>query len=189
MKLSNLKIIRQDLIDDKAMWEKRIIALRDKLGLHATDFSNEIVDGGMVCNTQEDVILAICDMEKEVECDRKQIEAIDERIKAFANKVEQEKIYGEFNYECAYCGSKHNLLLEHIVSQRKYAESNPELVDLIHNCIIACENCNESKGKIGITDWYNEKLPFFTKERLIKIKKHWNMYMPNAETLNKIKIA
>lgn len=107
----------------------------------------------------------------------------------FANKTEKEKIYREFNYECAYCGSKNNLVVEHLKSQVKYSEEHPERVDLIHNCVIACDVCNGLKKKQNVKEWYIPSLSFYSEDRKNKIKKHWSMYLPNAETLNKIKIA
>lgn len=95
----------------------------------------------------------------------------------FANSVEQSKIWQEFNHQCAYCGSNENLVIEHINPQRKYAQESPDKVDLIGNCTIACPRCNEAKNDtMPFTDWYNNSLPYFSKQRLDKILKHMKKY-------------
>lgn len=49
--------------------------------------------------------------------------------------------------KCAYCGSTENLSQDHIVPKREchYAE--------IHNIVMACRNCNSSKGDKDLIEW------------------------------------
>ena len=82
----------------------------------------------------------------------------------------------EFNYECAYCGSKENLNMEHLIPQRKCAAEYPEITDLQENLIVNCQNCNMSRNDTTpIQNWY-KKQPFYTEERFNKIIEHWEKY-------------
>tara|TARA_B100000900_G_scaffold405907_2_gene416147 strand:- start:244 stop:612 length:369 start_codon:yes stop_codon:yes gene_type:complete len=50
--------------------------------------------------------------------------------------------------ECAYCGSKENLTIDHIVPQAKGGNNH------ITNVLCACEKCNKSKAHYEWEDWY-----------------------------------
>lgn len=74
-----------------------------------------------------------------------------------------------FNFRCAYCGktweqnkkeTKKDLHKEHVV--------HDGAIDL-SNCVPACRNCNSYKWQFPLDQWYNERNPVFSKERLEKI--------------------
>jgi hypothetical protein len=80
MELQKLYKDKQELQRDKNMYDKRINALQDTLGVKAINYSSERVQGGMVRNSQEDAILQIADLQTLAHGIQKQIDAIDERI-------------------------------------------------------------------------------------------------------------
>jgi|TARA_Y100000310_G_C20581854_1_gene763421 hypothetical protein len=53
--------------------------------------------------------------------------------------------------ECAYCGNKSGLTLDHIFPKKiiKWESSD--------NIIFACKKCNSSKGKKDLLEWYHGK--------------------------------
>ena len=68
----------------------------------------------------------------------------------------------EFNYECAYCGNKENLTIDHIVAISKGG------YNCIFNIVPACHRCNSSKQATDVVVWYTAR-EFYDKHRLIKI--------------------
>lgn len=60
--------------------------------------------------------------------------------------------------ECAYCGSKENLTLDHIIPQSKGGS------DHLTNVLCACESCNRSKAHFDWEQWYL-KQDFFEQKR------------------------
>lgn len=95
----------------------------------------------------------------------------------FSNDVEIPRLYKEFNNECAYCGSVDNLVIEHINPQVKYSAIDPTKVDLVGNCIIACQCCNKAKNDtMPYKHWYNSDLPFYRLWREKKIDEHQRIY-------------
>jgi hypothetical protein len=64
--------------------------------------------------------------------------------------------------ECAYCGSKENLTLDHIIPKINGGK------DKITNMLCACHSCNQSKGHQMWSKWYLQQT-FFTTERLSDI--------------------
>lgn len=75
--------------------------------------------------------------------------------------------------ECAYCGSKENLTLDHITPRSKGGR------DRITNVVCACHSCNQSKGLEKWHDWYL-KQSFFTTERLSDIIE-WQKQLPEKQ--------
>jgi len=95
------------------------------------------------------------------------------RYKNVKAKV-KEAIKSEFNYCCAYCGSKSKrLTLDHVV-----ASSQGGLNSWL-NLVPACAKCNSSKGSKNLIDWYTVLLPCYSKERLQRIL---NRYSAKSET-------
>ena len=80
MELQKLYNDKHELQCDKTMWEKRKQAIQDKVGVKATNYSGDRVQGGVARNSQEEAILIMCDMDREISCIDKQLEAIIERI-------------------------------------------------------------------------------------------------------------
>jgi hypothetical protein len=64
--------------------------------------------------------------------------------------------------ECAYCGSKENLTLDHIIPKINGGR------DKITNVLCACHSCNQSKGHKMWSEWYLQQT-FFTTDRLSDI--------------------
>lgn len=88
-----------------------------------------------------------------------------------ANEIEWEKILKEWDHSCAYCGEHYDYLeREHVMPK-----SNPDSTDMICNIVPACSKCNRSKGIENVVDWY-ESQDFYSKDRLDKIKSHWDKY-------------
>lgn len=95
----------------------------------------------------------------------------------FSNDVEIPKLYKEFNNECAYCGRTDNLVIEHINPQVKMSAIDPSKVDIIGNCVIACQCCNKAKNDtMPYKHWYNSDLPSYRQWREKKIDEHINDY-------------
>ena len=69
-----------------------------------------------------------------------------------------------FDYSCAYCGSKHNLTVEHIIAVSKGG------YNYIFNIVPACSSCNCSKSDREIVEWYTSK-PYYSEDRLLDIHK------------------
>lgn len=69
-----------------------------------------------------------------------------------------------FEYECAYCGCKTNLTVDHVLPVSK------DGTNYIYNLIPACGHCNSSKCDHDIVEWYS-KQSFYTEQRLLKIHK------------------
>jgi 5-methylcytosine-specific restriction endonuclease McrA len=69
-----------------------------------------------------------------------------------------------YNGECAYCGSKVNLTLDHFIPLTKGGS------DVQGNLLPACLSCNSGKRDRDVIEWY-KKQPFFDKKRLKQILK------------------
>lgn len=75
-----------------------------------------------------------------------------------------EDILNLFNGECAYCGSKVKLTLDHFIPITKGGS------DVQGNLLPACGSCNSKKHNYDAIEWY-KKQPFFDKKRLKQILK------------------
>lgn len=73
-------------------------------------------------------------------------------------------IVEQFNHSCAYCGTKHNLTMDHIVPISKGGKTTP------NNVIPACSSCNSSKQAEDVVEWYTKQV-FYNKDRLESIIK------------------
>lgn len=89
----------------------------------------------------------------------------------------KEAIKLEFNYRCAYCGSKSKrLTLDHVLAESKGG------TDLWSNLVPACTKCNFSKGSKHLNDWYIVSLPCYSEERLQRILNRYTVHsgaLPN----------
>jgi DNA-directed RNA polymerase subunit RPC12/RpoP len=82
----------------------------------------------------------------------------------------KEAIKSEFNYRCAYCGSKSKrLTLDHVIA------SSQGGINSWVNLVPACAKCNSSKGSKNLTDWYTVSLPCYSEERLQRILNRYNV--------------
>ena len=59
---------------------------------------------------------------------------------AEAKRLWRSNIKEEWGHECAYCGSTHQLTIDHIVPRAKGG------TDFTKNCLCACHSCNQSKS-------------------------------------------
>lgn len=75
--------------------------------------------------------------------------------------------------ECAYCGSKENLTIDHIVPRSKGGNNH------ITNVLCACEKCNKSKAHYEWEDWYFRQ-EFFEYTRHKKINS-WMTQLSESE--------
>jgi len=77
---------------------------------------------------------------------------------ADAKRLWKRNIKEHWNNQCAYCGSKEELTLDHI-HPRTHGGS-----DVSQNVLCACRLCNASKGHRDWKDWYYEQ-DFFSQAR------------------------
>ncbi len=82
---------------------------------------------------------------------------------ADAKRMWRQSIKDKWEQKCAYCGSKHELTLDHIIPQSKGGS------DFVTNVICCCKKCNNSKSHINWEEWYAEQ-DFFTEESRDKIR-------------------
>ena len=75
-----------------------------------------------------------------------------------AKRMWKESIKNQWDNTCAYCGSKENLSLDHIVPQCKGGSN------LSKNIVCACTKCNGAKAHEDWIIWYIQQ-PFFTEAR------------------------
>lgn len=91
------------------------------------------------------------------------------------NNIEYQRTLRNFNGCCAYCGSSHDIVAEHIIPKSIMAQFNPEKVNMIFNVVPACKSCNESKYTYDVSLWY-PKQPSYSSARAKKIKEHITAY-------------
>ena len=82
---------------------------------------------------------------------------------ADAKRMWRQSIKDKWEHKCAYCGSRHELTLDHIIPQSKGGS------DFLTNVICCCKKCNNSKSHINWEEWYTEQ-DFFTEESRDKIR-------------------
>lgn len=73
-----------------------------------------------------------------------------------------------YSYSCAYCGSKHNLTVDHIVALVSGGNN------FAYNLVPACEHCNKSKGAKDVVEWYTAQ-DFYDESRLRNIHKRYRL--------------
>jgi len=67
-------------------------------------------------------------------------------------------IFEMFNNECAYCGSKSHLALEHVVPMKRSDVPNPGTVR--GNLMVLCRQCNSSKGTRLLDEYFSDERNF-----------------------------
>ena len=88
----------------------------------------------------------------------------------------RQNIKDAWNQECAYCQSKENITLDHILPQCKGG------LDIKPNVIACCHSCNQSKGHTPWEIWYYQQ-DFFTEEKKDAIVK-WMKPEENSNLYN-----
>ena len=68
----------------------------------------------------------------------------------------------KWNYKCAYCGSKKELTIDHVVPRCKGG------TDFTKNVVCCCHSCNQSKAHSPWEEWYFSQ-DFFNVEKYNKI--------------------
>jgi len=81
-----------------------------------------------------------------------------------AKRLWRQQIKEHWNHECAYCGSKENLTIDHVIPRCKGG------TDFSKNVVCCCSSCNQSKSHDPWEEWYSSQ-DFFCSERYEKIKK------------------
>lgn len=79
-----------------------------------------------------------------------------------AKRLWRKDIKDKWNNQCAYCGSKKNLTIDHITPKCRGG------TDRLTNLVCACDECNFNKGHEYWLNWY-KKQEFFTIDRLSTI--------------------
>jgi len=75
-----------------------------------------------------------------------------------AKRLWKNQIKDNWGNQCAYCGSKTELTLDHIKPRTLGG------LDVSRNVVCACRKCNADKGHEDFIFWYFQQ-PFFTEER------------------------
>jgi len=78
---------------------------------------------------------------------------------------DDEKIKLQIGQVCNYCGSKEKLSLDHIFPKKFGGR------DVADNLILACQNCNSSKGRKDLMEWMQNRekfLPLMVIRRYLK---------------------
>jgi hypothetical protein len=75
------------------------------------------------------------------------------------------KRFSLFGNCCAYCQSKHDLTVDHVLAVKRRG------LDESSNIVPACRRCNASKNASPVESWYRRQ-PFFTEARWRKIQRH-----------------
>ena len=78
--------------------------------------------------------------------------------KSEAKRLWRQNIKDAWNHECAYCESKDDITLDHVIPQCKGG------LDTKTNVIACCHSCNQSKGHIPWEEWYSNQV-FFTEKK------------------------
>lgn len=84
-----------------------------------------------------------------------------------AKRLWRQSIKEKWNNECAYCGSKENLTIDHVIPQSKGGN------DFITNVVCCCQKCNLEKSHNNWEIWYSQQ-DFFTEEKRSAIIKWIN---------------
>ena len=83
--------------------------------------------------------------------------------KSEAKRLWRQNIKDAWNHECAYCESKDDITLDHVIPQCKGG------LDIKTNVIACCHSCNQSKGHDHWKLWYVQQ-DFYSEYKLNKIE-------------------
>lgn len=65
-----------------------------------------------------------------------------------AKRIWRERIFERDGHRCIYCGSTHNLTVDHIKPRSKGGDRWDA-----SNCVTACRSCNQMKGSMDLSDF------------------------------------
>lgn len=68
-----------------------------------------------------------------------------------ARRIWKQKIREEWNHQCAYCGSKDNLTIDHIVPRSRGG------TDFTKNVVCCCNSCNHDKSHHDWEEWFTNQ--------------------------------
>jgi hypothetical protein len=80
-----------------------------------------------------------------------------------AKRLWRKEIKEKWENQCAYCGSKENLTIDHIIPQSKGG------TDFTKNVVCCCHSCNQSKGHEHWKLWYVQQ-DFYSEDKFDKIE-------------------
>lgn len=80
-----------------------------------------------------------------------------------ARRLWRKHIKESWENKCAYCESKDNLTIDHIIPQSKGGS------DITKNVVCCCHSCNQNKSHTPWEEWYFSQ-EFFSDEKYKKIK-------------------
>ena len=81
---------------------------------------------------------------------------------AEALRMWRRNVKEKWNYKCAYCGSKKELTIDHVVPRCKGGS------DFTKNVVCCCHSCNQSKAHSPWEEWYLSQ-DFFSLKNYNKI--------------------
>ena len=81
---------------------------------------------------------------------------------AEAIRMWRRNVKEKWNYKCAYCGSKKELTIDHVVPRCKGGS------DFTKNVVCCCHSCNQSKAHSPWEEWYLSQ-DFFSLKNYNKI--------------------
>lgn len=81
-----------------------------------------------------------------------------------AKRLWRKSVKEQWNNECAYCGSKTDLTIDHIIPRSLGG------TDTTMNVVSCCQECNADKSHTEVEIWYFQQ-DFFSQERWDKIEK------------------
>lgn len=102
-----------------------------------------------------------------------------------ARRLWKNSIKEKWEHKCAYCNSKENITLDHIIPQSKGG------TDHLTNVICACHKCNQNKSYENWENWFFRQ-EFFTQEnynaivewRTQLLKQELRVYRPRKNSTN-----
>lgn len=68
-----------------------------------------------------------------------------------ARKMWRKRIKEQWDHSCAYCGSKENLTIDHVIPKSKGG------LNYTQNVICSCLSCNGSKANSDWKEWYENQ--------------------------------
>ena len=82
---------------------------------------------------------------------------------AEAKRLWRRDVKKKWNNECAYCGDRDNLTIDHVVPRCKGG------TDFTKNVVCCCSDCNQRKGHEPWEEWFL-KQKYFSEEKYQKIR-------------------
>ena len=81
---------------------------------------------------------------------------------AEAKRLWRRDVKEKWDWECAYCGDRNNLTIDHVIPRCKGG------TDFTKNVVCCCSDCNQRKGHEPWEEWFLNQ-EFFSEEKYQKI--------------------